>query len=82
LAFAIARSGLVSKWAALPFGLAYYLCGWIIPIVTLVGGFLMIVVGAWIAIQLNREAVSPATSARTESDGPSGGLQAAANHSG
>jgi hypothetical protein len=56
LAFAIARSGLVSKWAALPFGLAYYLCIQIYPIYTLVGGFLMVVVGVWIALQLNRGA--------------------------
>jgi hypothetical protein len=56
LALAIARSGLVSKWAAVPFGLAYYLCISISPIVTLVGGFLMVVVGVWIALQLNRGA--------------------------
>jgi hypothetical protein len=56
LALAIARSGLVSKWAALPFGLAYWLCVLIYPPYTLVGGFLMVVVGAWIALQLNRGA--------------------------
>lgn len=55
VAFAIARSGLFSKWAALPFGIAYYLCIHIYPPWTLVGGFLMVVVGAWIALQLNRE---------------------------
>jgi hypothetical protein len=57
LAFAIARSGLVSKWAALPFGLAYFLCIEIYQTYTLVGGFLMVVVGVWIALQLNREGV-------------------------
>jgi hypothetical protein len=53
-AVAIWRSGLVSKWVALPFGLAYYMCVWISPIVTLIGGFLMIVVGGWIAWQIGR----------------------------
>ena len=53
LAFAIARSGVVSEWAALPFALAYWLCIQIYPPLTLVGGFLMVVVGVWIALQLN-----------------------------
>jgi hypothetical protein len=56
LAFAIARSGVVSEWAALPFALAYWLCIQIYPPFTLVGGFLMVVVGVWIALQLNRGA--------------------------
>ncbi|MDQ6878755.1 MAG: hypothetical protein M3082_13920 [Candidatus Dormibacteraeota bacterium] len=62
LAFAIARSGVLSKWSALPFGFAYYLCIQIYPPYTLVGGFLMVVVGVWIALQLNREAVDRTSS--------------------
>jgi hypothetical protein len=57
LVVAIWRSGLVSRWVALPFGLAYFMCVWIAPFVTLIGGFLMVVAGGWIALQLNREAV-------------------------
>jgi hypothetical protein len=62
LAFAIARSGVLSKWSALPFGFAYYLCIQIYPPYTLVGGFLMVVVGVWIALQLNREAADRTSS--------------------
>jgi hypothetical protein len=53
-AVAIWRSRLVSKWVALPFGLAYYMCVWISPLVTLIGGFLMLGVGGWIAWQIGR----------------------------
>ena len=62
LAFAIARSGVLSKWSALPFGFAYYLCIQIYPPYTLVGGFLMVVVGVWIALQLNRDAADRTSS--------------------
>jgi hypothetical protein len=56
LAVAVWRSGLVSKWVAAPFGVAYYLClSAITPNPTLVGGLLMIVVGGWIAVHLGRE---------------------------
>ncbi len=56
LVAAIWRSGLLSRWVALPFGLAYFMCVWIAPFVTLIGGFLMVAAGGWIALQLNREA--------------------------
>jgi hypothetical protein len=62
LAVAIWRSGLVSKWAALPVGAAFYLCVSISPIVTLIGGALMVVAGGWIALQLSREAAGRITS--------------------
>jgi hypothetical protein len=55
LAVAIWRSSLVSKWLAVPFGLAYYMCVSSDPLVTLIGGFLMLVVGGWIALRIGRE---------------------------
>jgi hypothetical protein len=54
LAVAIWRSSLVSRWLAVPFGLAYYMCVWMDPLVTLIGGFLMLVVGGWIALRIGR----------------------------
>jgi hypothetical protein len=55
LAVAVWRSGLVSKWVAAPFGVAYYLCLAISPILTLIGGLLMVVAGGWIAVPIGRE---------------------------
>jgi hypothetical protein len=55
LAVAIWRSSLVSKWLAVPFGLAYYMCVGSDPLVELIGGFLMLVVGGWIALRIGRE---------------------------
>jgi hypothetical protein len=56
LGVAIWRSGLLPKWVALTFAVAYVGCTLIEPVLTLIGGFLMIVAGGWIALQLNREA--------------------------
>jgi hypothetical protein len=54
LAVAIWRSSLVSKWLAVPFGLAYFMCEPSDRLVTLIGGFLMLVVGGWIALRIGR----------------------------
>jgi hypothetical protein len=48
--------------AALGFGCAFYLCLWITPLVTLIGGVLMVVAGGWIALQLNRKATGTSSS--------------------
>ena len=53
---AIWRSGRVPRWVALAFPFAYFGCIAITPITTLVGGFLMVIAGGRIALQLNREA--------------------------
>lgn len=66
-AVAIWRSGLVSKWVALPFGIAFYLCVSIEPLVTLIGGFLMLVVGSWIALQIRPNSANQRHSALGES---------------
>jgi hypothetical protein len=58
LAIAIWRSGLLSRWVALSFGTAYYLCVAILPILTLIGGFLMVVASGWIALHVDRRAGS------------------------
>jgi hypothetical protein len=58
LAVAIWRSSLVSKWLAVPFGLAYYMCVSSDPLVTLIGGFVMLVVGGWIAPQIGCESAA------------------------
>jgi hypothetical protein len=62
LGVAIWRSGLLSKWVALPYGIAYAMCIEISPVVTLIGGVLMVVAGGWIALQLNRGAAGRITS--------------------
>jgi hypothetical protein len=51
---AIWRSGLLPKWVALPFAVAYVGCIEITPVLTLIGGFLMIVAGGWIAFHASR----------------------------
>lgn len=53
---AIWRSGRVPRWVALAFPFAYFGCIAIAPVTTLIGGFLMVVAGGRIALQLNREA--------------------------
>jgi hypothetical protein len=59
IAFGVAiwQSSLLPKWVALAFAAAYFGCIAITPVLTLVGGLLMIVAGGWITLQLNREAV-------------------------
>lgn len=55
LGVAIWRSGRLPKWVAVALPIAYFGCIAITPVPTLFGGFLMLVVGGWIALQLNRE---------------------------
>jgi hypothetical protein len=47
---AIWRSGLLPKWVGLVFAVAYFGCIAITPVLTPVGGFLMIIAGGWIAL--------------------------------
>src|ERR1700687_777465 len=59
---AIWRSGRVPRWVALAFPFAYFGCIAITPVLTLIGGFLMVVAGGRIALQLNREAAGRTSS--------------------
>jgi hypothetical protein len=54
LAVAIWRSGLLSRWVALPFAAAFHVCLWLTPL-ALIGGLLMVASGGWIAFQRGRE---------------------------
>jgi hypothetical protein len=59
---AIWRSGRVPRWVALAFPFAYFGCIAITPVMTLIGGFLMVVAGGRIALQLNRGAADRTSS--------------------
>jgi hypothetical protein len=62
LCVAIWRSGLLPRWVALAFGAAYVGSIAISPVVTLVGGLLMMVAGGWITLQLNRKTAGRSSS--------------------
>jgi hypothetical protein len=72
LGAAIWRSRRLPKWVAVAFPVAYFGCLAIAPFWTLIGGFLMIVAGGRIALQLNRGAAG-----RIDSHDPLPAAQAA-----